>query len=68
VDVDPSWREFEAQTLNLDLKRRKFSVPSAHVDLAGDGSGDQRGAAFLKQVDGSLSFGGECIELGGLAI
>ena len=29
----------------------------AHVDLAGDGGGDQRGAAFLEQVDGALGFG-----------
>ena len=30
-----------------------------HIDLAGDGGGDQRGAAFLEQVDGALGFGGE---------
>ena len=40
----------------------------AHVDLAGDGGGDQRGAAFLQQVDGALGFGGEGVELGELGI
>lgn len=30
----------------------------AHVNLAGDGGGDQRGPAFLQQVDGALGFGG----------
>ena len=33
------------------------------VDLAGDGGGDQSGATFLQQVDGSLGFGGEGIKL-----
>ncbi len=33
----------------------------AHVDLAGDGGGDQRGAAFLEQVDGALGFGDQCL-------
>ena len=35
----------------------------AHVDLAGDGGGDQRGAAFLEQVDGALGFSGEVVKL-----
>ena len=38
----------------------------AHVDLAGDGGGDQGGAAFLEQGDGVLGFGGEGVELVGL--
>ena len=29
---------------------------SPHVDLAGDGSGDEGGAAFLKKLDGSFGF------------
>ena len=37
----------------------------AHVILAGDGGGNQRGPAFLQQVDGALGFGGEGVELGG---
>ncbi|RFC32767.1 MAG: hypothetical protein DID91_2727703544 [Candidatus Nitrotoga sp. MKT] len=37
---------------------------AAHVNLAGDGGGDQRGAAFLQQVDGVVSFGGEGVEFG----
>ena len=39
------------------------STKPAHVDLAGDGGGDQGGAAFLEQVDGTLGFGGEGVEL-----
>jgi hypothetical protein len=31
----------------------------ADVDLAGDGGGDEGGAAFLEEVDGALGFGGE---------
>ena len=34
----------------------------AHVDLAGDGGGEQRGPAFLQQVDGTLGFGGQGVE------
>lgn len=37
---------------------------AAYVNLAGDGGGDQRGAAFLQQVDGVVSFGGEGVEFG----
>ena len=37
----------------------KFS----NVDLAGDGGGDQSGAAFLQQLDPALGFGGEGVEL-----
>ncbi len=36
--------------------------------MASDGGGDQRGAAFLQQVDGALGFGGECIEFGGFGV
>ena len=39
------------------------SANAAHVDLAGDGGGDQGGAAFLEQVDGALGFGGEGVEI-----
>ena len=38
------------------------SGQSAHVDLPGDGGGDQRGPAFLQQVNGALGFGGEGVE------
>jgi hypothetical protein len=37
---------------------------AAHVNLVGDGGGDQRGAAFLQQVGGVVSFGGEGVEFG----
>jgi hypothetical protein len=33
----------------------------ANIDLAGDGGGDQGGAAFLQEVDGVLGFGCEGI-------
>ena len=36
----------------------------AHVDLAGDGGGNQGGPAFLQQVDGSLGFGSKSVHLG----
>jgi hypothetical protein len=36
-----------------------------HIDLARDGSGDERGSAFLQQVDGALGLGGEDVEFGG---
>jgi hypothetical protein len=36
----------------------------AHINLPGDGGGDQRGAAFVQQVDGALRFGGEGVEFG----
>ena len=43
------------------------SVPArCGLDLAGDGGGDQRGPAFLQEVDGALGFGGEGVELGSL--
>ena len=35
-----------------------------HVNLAGDGGGDQRAAAFLQQGYGALGFGGEGVEAG----
>lgn len=37
---------------------------SAHINLPRDGGGDQRGAAFLQEVDGALRFVGEGVELG----
>jgi len=33
----------------------------SYIDLAGDGGGDQRGAAFLQEVDGALGFDGQFI-------
>ncbi len=41
-----------------------LSATAANVDLAGDGGGDQGGAAFLEEVDGALGFGDEGVELG----
>ena len=38
------------------------------VNLAGDGSGDQRGPTFLQQVDGMLGLGGEGVEFRCLGI
>jgi hypothetical protein len=38
----------------------------ANVDLAGHGSGDEGGAAFLQELDCALGLGGEGVELGGL--
>ncbi len=32
---------------------------AAHVDLAGDGGGDQGGSAFLQQFDPTFRFGGQ---------
>jgi hypothetical protein len=40
----------------------------AHVNPAGDGGGDEGGAAFLQQVDGALGFGGESVELYGFRV
>jgi len=37
----------------------KFS----YIDLAGDGGGDQSGAAFFQQLDPALGFGGESVEV-----
>ena len=34
----------------------------AHINLPGDGGGDQRGAALLQEVDGALRFGGEGVK------
>ena len=34
----------------------------AHIDLAGDGGGNQGGATLLQDVDGALGFGGEIVE------
>lgn len=39
-----------------------LAVVVAHVDLAGDGSGDEGRAAFLEQFDGSFRFGDERAE------
>ena len=36
-----------------------------HINLPGDGGGNERGAAFLQEVDGALRFGGEGVEFGG---
>jgi hypothetical protein len=36
-----------------------LSRSTTHIDLAGDGGGDEGGPAFLEQVDGALGFGGE---------
>ena len=38
-----------------------------NVDLAGDGRGDQGGATLLEEGDGSLGFGDEGIQFGGLS-
>ena len=40
-----------------------------HIDLAGDSGGNERGAAFLQEVNCALGFGGEGVveELAGLA-
>ena len=51
-------------TVNRAIKQ----AINADVDLAGDGGGDQGGAAFVRQVDGALGFGGEGVELGKFAI
>ncbi len=41
---------------------------AAHIDLAGDGGGDEGGAALSEQVDASLCLTGQDIEgIGGLA-
>jgi hypothetical protein len=40
----------------------------AHIDLASDGCGDEGGATFLEEVDGSLGFSGEGIEFDGLGV
>ena len=54
--------EFAVGDMGIQAASMSSREP-AHVDLAGDGSGDQGGAAFLQQVDGSLGFGGEGIDL-----
>ena len=36
---------------------------TAHVDLAGDGGGDQSGAAFLEQADGNFLFSDQSTKL-----
>jgi hypothetical protein len=51
LDLVPKRRGFEPSRVDLDAMSRKFSSPAAHIDLAGDGGGDQRGPAFLQQVD-----------------
>ena len=48
----------------LSIMRLSKRSVRTHVDLAGDGGGDQRSAAFLQQVDGALGFGGEGVKLG----
>lgn len=37
-------------------------MPVADFDLAGDGGGDESGAALLQEVDGTLGFGGVGVE------
>ena len=40
----------------------------AHVDLAGDGGGDQGGAVLVEEVDGLGDLGGQGVDLGCLAV
>src|SRR5262249_55270706 len=46
-----------------DITQRRGVAKIANVDLAGDGGGDQCGAAFLQEIDGALGFGGEGVEV-----
>lgn len=41
---------------------------AAHIDLAGDGGGDQGGAAFLKQLDQALLLGDQGVNLRSFAV
>ena len=49
---------------SLGWERHLLSAVPADVDLAGDGGGDQRGPAFLQQLDRAPGFGGQGVELG----
>ena len=41
------------------MQATSVSYISSHVDLAGDGGGDEGGAAFLEKLDGSFGLGDE---------
>ena len=54
-------------TLLFERRRGQPMMPlrpalRPHVDLAGDGGGDQGGAAFLQEGNGAVSFGAKNIE------
>ena len=44
------------------------SVLRGDLDLAGDGGGDQRGAALLRELDEPLRLGDERVDLCGLPV